>query len=152
MCSLLTSYDGLGVRDQTPLKNALSSNASLFQASSPPSKLTLIGALASLHLIMSTRRWVWELYMLPRTLNLDAVFEWFYLFPILKNGLIFFILMRLSLFHCWYCEAFVPLKGTPWTYIYTVPVGIVFRTGDVNSSPPKAFCIPQLPLLFWANN
>ena len=117
-----------------------------------PSKLTLIGALASLHLIMSTRRWVWELYMLPRTLNLDTVFEWFYLFPILKKGLIFFILMRLSLFHCWYCEAFVPLKGTPWTYIYTVPVGIVFRTGDVNSSPPKAFCIPQLPLLFWANN
>ena len=40
-----------------------------------PSKLTLIGALASMHLIMSTRRWVWELYMLPRTLNLDVFFE-----------------------------------------------------------------------------
>lgn len=114
-----------------------------------PSKLTLIGALASLHLIMSTRRWVGELYMLPRTLNLDTVFEWFYLFPILKKGL---ILMCLSLFHCWYCDAFVPLKGTPWSYIYTVHVGIFFRTGDVNSSPPEAFRIPQLPLLFWANN
>ena len=75
MCSFLTSYDGPGVRHLTPIKNALSSNPSLCLASLPPSKLTLIGALASLHLIMSTRRWVGELYMLPRTLNLDTVFE-----------------------------------------------------------------------------
>lgn len=127
MCSLLTSYDG------HPHKKCFEFKSQPLPGFPAPSKLTLIGALGSLHLMMSTRRWVWELYMLPRTLNLDAVFEWFYLFSILKKGLIFFILMHLSLFHCWYCEAFVPLKGTPWTYIYTVPVGIVFRTGDVNS-------------------
>jgi len=150
MCSLLTSYDGAGVRHLTPIKKKmLWVQIPAFARLPRPPQINIDRCISKLHLIMSTRRWAWELYMLPRTLNLDAVFEWFYVFPILKKGLIF---MRLSLFHCWYCEAFVPLKGTPWTYIYTIHVGIFFRTGDVNSSPPKAFCIPQLPLLFWANN
>ena len=69
MCSLLTSYGG------HPHKKCFEFKSQPLPGFLAPSKLTLIGALGSLHLIMSTGRWVWELYMLPRTLNLDAVFE-----------------------------------------------------------------------------
>lgn len=51
MCSLLTSYDG------HPHKKCFEFKSQPLPGFPAPSKLTLIGALGSLRLIMSTRRW-----------------------------------------------------------------------------------------------
>lgn len=60
MCSLLTSYDRPGVRHLTPIKMVPVQFPAFAQLPRP---------------LQINKRWVWKLYMLPRTLNLDAVFE-----------------------------------------------------------------------------
>ena len=76
MCSLLTSYDGPGVRHLIPIK-MLRVQIPAFARLPCPLQINIdrcISKFASRHVHQEMGRGI-ILYMLPRTLNLDTVFE-----------------------------------------------------------------------------